>query len=106
MRPFLFYKFKIRKEEVQLKNTLSVKFNTGVVLEYPPEADKYPIWVQVPAKQVVNIYYLRDKDGNDIPQETVELVPDKNHPDFATAVREGVKKETTRVKKLWQEWEE
>jgi hypothetical protein len=33
-------------------NMLTVKVNTGHILEWPPEGEKFPVWAEVPAQWV------------------------------------------------------
>jgi len=86
-----------------------MKYNTGIVLEYPsPEGEeKFPIMVKVPAKWVQKRLDKFDDDGRW--EESVfykELVPDKDHPEFEEILKKGIEEAKKENERLWEEWEE
>ncbi len=84
----------------------NIKVNTGVVLEYPPDAEKLPVWVEVPAKCVVIEHTLQNKKGEEYVIYKQTLIPDEDHPQYEQILQEGIEAERLRCLNLWKEQEE
>lgn len=88
---------------------LTKKIFTGVMLEWPPEADRFPVYAIVPAKPKSRRYYIENDEFRGQGSEPVvvaaqELVPDEEHPEYERMLQEGIRSAEERCAKAWEEY--